>query len=357
MKWPELPTGENKPPWGALFGAASMAYLFVAAYRADAAPAEWLWTGLVFACFLVLYAIGVVFWSQRRIVLRVCIGLALLGAAFTAYRPSGIIFFVYIAALGPFAAGGRIGGSAAIVLLAALALLAQWHLFWPPAPFPYVFATVSIVLGAALTVVARQRAALARFHKTAERERIARDLHDILGHTLSVVILKSDLAVRLVEQDAQRARKEIEEVERISRQALAEVREAIAGYRSGDLRAEFERAGVTLATAGIAVDGDCEPSNMPAAHERALALVLREAVTNVIRHARASRCHMNFSFADGGYRLEVGDDGRGGALQEGMGMQGIRERVRALGGTATWRAASPRGTTLVVTVPAAGAST
>lgn len=197
---------------------------------------------------------------------------------------------------------------------------------------------------------------MARLHKTAERERIARDLHDILGHTLSVVVLKSELASRLVEQDAPRARKEIEEVERIARQALGEAREAIAGYRSGDLRAEFERAGKTLTTAGIAVDGDCESVSMPAAHERALALVLREAVTNVIRHAQASRCRMKLSLADGGYRLEVGDDGRGGALREGMGMQGIRERVRALGGTVTWRASSPRGTTLVVTVPAAGAA-
>jgi two-component system sensor histidine kinase DesK len=357
MKWPELPTGENKPPWGALFGAASMAYLFVAAYRADAAPAEWFWTGLAFACFLALYAIGVVFWSQRRIVLRVCIGLALIGTAFTAYRPSGIIFFVYIAALGPFAAGGRVARSATIVVLAGLAILGQWHLFWPPAAFPYVFAIVAVVLGAALTVVARQRATLARFHKTAERERIARDLHDILGHTLSVVILKSELASRLVEQDTRRARKEIEEIERISREALADVREAIAGYRSGDLRAEFERAGATLATAGIAVDGDCESMSMPAAHERALALVLREAVTNVIRHAQASRCRVNLSLTDGSYRLEVGDDGRGGVLREGMGMQGIRERVRALGGTATWSAAAPRGTTLVVTVPSAGAGT
>jgi two-component system, NarL family, sensor histidine kinase DesK len=356
MKWPELPTGENKPPWGALFGAASMAYIFVGPYRADAAPAEWLWTGFVFACFLVLYTIGVVFWSQRRIVLRVCIALALLGVAFAAYRPSGIIFFVYVAALGPFAAGGRIGAAAAIVLLAALAILAQWQLFWPPAPFPYVFASVAIVLGAALTIVARQRATLARLHKTAERERIARDLHDILGHTLSVVVLKSELASRLVDEDAPRARKEIEEVERIARQALAEAREAIAGYRSGDLRAEFERAGKTLATAGIAVDGDCESVSMPAAHERALALVLREAVTNVIRHAQASRCHMKLSCTDGAYRLEVGDDGRGGTLREGMGMQGIRERVSALGGTATWRASATRGTTLVVTVPAAGAA-
>jgi two-component system sensor histidine kinase DesK len=354
MKWPELPTGENKPPWGALFGAASMAYILVDPYRADAAPAEWLWTGLAFACFLVLYAIGVVFWSQRRIVLRVCIGLALLGVAFAAYRPSGIIFFVYIAALGPFAAGGRIGASAAIVLLAALAILAQWQLFWPPAPFPYVFAVVSIVLGAALTIVARQRATLARFHKTAERERIARDLHDILGHTLSAVVLKAELASRLIEQDAPRARKEIEDVERIARQALAEAREAIAGYCSGDLRAEFERAGKTLTTAGIAVDGDCEAVSLPAAHERALALVLREAVTNVIRHAHASRCRIELSFAGGGYTLEVGDDGCGGTLREGMGMQGIRERVRALGGTVTWRASSPRGTTLAVTVPAPG---
>lgn len=350
MKWLQLPTGEDRPPWGALFGAASMAYMFVAPYQRSAEWTEWLWTALGFAAFLVLYTLGVIFWSRKRIVLRVCVGLAVLGAAFTAYRPSGVVLFVYIAALGPFAMGGKIGGSAAIIGVAAALIVGEWALFWPASYFPYTFAFVALVLGAALTVVARERAAMAQLHKTAERERIARDLHDILGHTLSVIILKSELASRLLEHDARRARSEIEDVERISRKALSEVREAIAGYRSGDLRTELERARATLQTAGIEVERDVEEFAMPVAHERVLALVLREAVTNVIRHAHAQRCRMSLRRSNGACRLEVRDDGRGGIHSEGMGMRGIRERIAALGGEVSW---SEPGTTMIVTLPLA----
>ena len=351
MKWPDLPTGEDKPPWGALFGAASMAYMFVAPYRHNAPGTEWLWTALAFVAFLVLYTLGVIFWSRRHIVLRVCIGLAVLGAAFTVYRPSGIVIFVYIAALGPFAMGGKIGGSAAIIGVAAALIVVQWALFWPPSYFPYTFAVVALVLGAALTVVARQRAAMAHLHKTAERERIARDLHDILGHTLSVIILKSELAGRLLEHDAGRARAEIADVERISRKALSEVREAIAGYRAGNLRSEIERARATLQTAGIEVERDVEEFDLPVAHERVLALVLREAITNVIRHAHAKRCRMSLRWSNGICRLEVHDDGRGGVLKEGMGMRGIRERIGVLGGEVSWNGGP--GTSMIVTLPLA----
>jgi two-component system, NarL family, sensor histidine kinase DesK len=344
-----LPTGENKPSWGALFGAASAAYLFVAPFQRSASWDEWVWTGIAFATFLFLYVIGVLYWSRRAVVLRVCIALATLAVAFTAYRPSGIIFFTYVATLGPFAFGGRLAGSVAIVLGAAAVILLEWWLRWPPSSFPYTFAIVSILLGGAMTVVARQQAAIARILKAAERERIARDLHDILGHTLSVIIVKSELAGRLLDRDPNRARREIEEVERISRGALSEVREAIAGYRAGNLATEFDRARSTLETAGIVVDHRCESDGMPVAHERVLVLVLREAVTNVLRHAHAKRCRMSVQRTDDAYQLEVEDDGRGGVRQEGSGMRGIRERVAAIGGRVSW--SDGPGTLLTITVP------
>ena len=127
-----------------------------------------------------------------------------------------------------------------------------------------------------------------RHPQAVARERIARDLHDILGHTLSVVILKSELASRLLEQNPVRAKAEIEEVERIARNALTEVREAIVGYRTGDLLAELARCQSTLETAGIIVERHDEIVDLPLAHERALALIVREAVTNIVRHANAS---------------------------------------------------------------------
>jgi two-component system sensor histidine kinase DesK len=349
MKWLKLPSGPEKPAWAGLFGCVSMAYVFVDPYQNDAALLEWLWTGLAFAIFLALATLGAIYWADRQVMKRVCLALAALAAAFTAYRPSGVFYFVFVAAFGPLAVGGSLISSAAISAGAALAIGAEWWLFWPPTAMPYVAAGEALLVGGAITFVARQQVALRRALKIAERERIARDLHDILGHTLSVIILKSELASRLVERDPTRAKGEIESVERVARNALSEVREAIVGYRAGDLAAELERAKSTLETAGIAAEYDHGPVSMPVAHERVLALVLREAVTNVVRHAQATSCHVTLKEACGVYRLEVRDDGRGGDHREGLGMRGIRERVAAIGGTASWNAGP--GTELTITVP------
>lgn len=337
------------PSWAGMFGAVPVLYVFWDPYQRDASWAEWMWTGLAFAAFFVLFTLGSIYWSRRFVVQRVCMGMAALALAFAAYRPSGMVFFIFVAAFVPLAVDGRIAASAAFIVGTILLMLAEWRLFWPPSFFPYIAAVQAFLIGGAITFVVRQQLGLRRILKAAERERIARDLHDILGHTLSVIILKSELASRLLEHDPKRAKGEIEEVEQISRKALSEVREAIVGYRAGDLLAEFDRAKSTLETAGIAVERQVEATGMPVAHERVLALVLREAVTNVIRHAKATRCLMRLHEVEGAYRLQVQDDGRGGVHQEGLGMRGIRERIAAVGGHVSWSAGL--GTELTVTVP------
>ena len=172
-----------------------------------------------------------------------------------------------------------------------------------------------------------------RIAKLAERERIARDLHDVLGHTLSVVVLKSELAQKLMTRDPSRALQEMAEVERISRQGLAEVREAITGYRSSGLAAEIEHVRDTLTAAGIDATIEAPPGRRCApAQETALSLALREAATNVIRHSAATRCHIKFYAQDGSALMEVQDDGRGGDAPFGNGLTGMRERIQALGG-------------------------
>ncbi len=169
--------------------------------------------------------------------------------------------------------------------------------------------------------------------RVAERERIARDLHDVLGHTLSVVILKSELASKLIGNDPDRAANEIRDVEQISREALAEVRNAIGGYRAGGLEAELVRAASTLKTAGVAAECQSVHVSLSPAQETVLALAVREAVTNVVRHARARRCLLRLEQVDGNCLLEIQDDGCGGSQGEGNGVRGMRERVEALGGT------------------------
>ena len=349
MKWPDLPTGAEKPSWGGLFGAMGAAYVFIDPYRLDAAWSEWVWTGLAFALCFSLAVLSSIYWSRKPAMRRVCMAMAVLAAVFTTYRPSGIVFYVFVAALGPLAVGGNIARSAAIVGTVVLLMIGEWRLLWPPNWMPYVLALEAVLIGAALTAVVRQNLGVRRILKTAERERIARDLHDILGHTLSVIILKSELAGRLLEQEPARARVEIGDVERISRRALSEVRDAISGYHAGDLQAELDRARAVLETASIAVECHSEALSMPVAHERVLALALREAITNVVRHSQAKSCRLTLQERDGAFQLEVRDDGRGSEGQEGMGIRGIRERVAAIGGSVRWSAGS--GTELIVTVP------
>ncbi|HEX3472825.1 MAG TPA: sensor histidine kinase, partial [Silvibacterium sp.] len=181
-----------------------------------------------------------------------------------------------------------------------------------------------------------------------------RDLHDVLGHTLSVIVLKSELAGRLFVRDPERAAREIADVEMISRKALSEVREAIRGYRAEGLAAEIKRAQSTLDAAGVTLVFDEKPPELNPAVETVMSLVVREAVTNIVRHARASQCSMRISAQNGHTLLVVEDDGRGGVSEEGNGLRGMRERVEGLGGR--FAVDSSRGTRLTIQLPTAARS-
>jgi two-component system sensor histidine kinase DesK len=185
--------------------------------------------------------------------------------------------------------------------------------------------------------------------KTAERERIARDMHDVLGHSLSLIVLKSELAGRLLNSQPARAALEIAEIETTARQALAEVRGTISGYRSEGFASELTRAAQILETAGVRLK---KPTNAPyltLRHEATLSLVLREAITNIVRHAGASECSIEVSTARDSTQLVIADDGRGDIRQEGNGLRGMRERVRELGGSLSLE--SDHGTRLHIELP------
>jgi two-component system sensor histidine kinase DesK len=185
--------------------------------------------------------------------------------------------------------------------------------------------------------------------KIAERERIARDLHDVLGHTLSVIILKSELAAKLAEKDPVRAAQEIRDVERISRDALGQVRSTVRGYHSQGLLAEVEQAQSALKAAGVQAQCDFESPQLPPAQEGVLALALREAVTNVIRHAKATSCSVTLHQENGNCFLQIKDDGCGTSATEGIGLSGMRQRVESLGGKLQREISS--GTCLTITLP------
>jgi two-component system sensor histidine kinase DesK len=171
-----------------------------------------------------------------------------------------------------------------------------------------------------------------RLATLAERERIARDLHDLLGHTLSVIVVKAELAARLAEHEPARAADEMRDVERIGREALSEVRAAVAGYRAKGLHGELEGARRALAAAGVEATIEAEVPALSIIQESALALAVRESVTNVVRHANARHVTIRIGSDQRRVTLEVVDDGRGGSAADGAGVTGMRERMAALGG-------------------------
>ena len=191
-----------------------------------------------------------------------------------------------------------------------------------------------------------------RLATLAERERIGRDLHDLPGHTLSLVALKSELARKLALRDPSAAQREMEEVERVARHALGEVRTAVTGMRRGDVAAELLSARLMLEASGIVFT--CQvPDALVLSHpvEAPLALVLREAVTNIHRHAHASEAHVALSIESGELQMRISDNGCGGIAAHGNGVSGMRERVRALGGVLAIDSPARRGTQLDIRVP------
>lgn len=181
---------------------------------------------------------------------------------------------------------------------------------------------------------------------TAERDRLARDVHDVIGHTLTAMSLKADVAERLVTTDPERARREIAEVGVLSRQALAEIRATVGGLRSARLGDEITSAQRVLASADIIGHLPDDVTVVDPRHRVVLAWVLREAVTNVVRHSEATVCRVVL----GPSSLTVEDNGRGpGGLREGNGLRGVRERVDAAGGRVEVSEASP-GTRVEVTL-------
>jgi two-component system, NarL family, sensor histidine kinase DesK len=340
----------------AIYSILYLAFFFIDPIESHAGPLVWFYTLLGAAVFLALY-FGLFWVSCRQGVLHLA-AMVLMGAAYAKYNGGATTFFIFAAACGPFVVDNEKDGFKILAAVEAAAFLTWWGLHlngW----FLFFGAGLSFVVGISDIHFAQRNRAnrrllkaqeeIEQIAKLAERERIARDLHDVLGHTLSVIILKSELAGKLMDRDPQRAGNEIREVEQISRQALSEVRDAIRGYRSQGLWAELAQAKATLETAGVSVKCEAAQIPLPALHESVLSMAVREAVTNVVRHAQAHKCNLRLEQQNGSCQLAIEDDGRGSLQNEGNGLRGMRERVEMLGGTLARHSHS--GTRLTITLP------
>jgi len=353
-----LPPADDTQGWLKYVWLIYLPPVFLAPYASGSA---WQWAATVAGTGVFLWSYLRGFRVTGRQVLPTIALHAALGVAFAPWNDAAPTFLIYAASF-----AGRTGrrGDAVRVILAVMLVgtLTSWALH---APLYYwlcalVFTPLvgAVNLQAAESARANARLRLAQeevehLATVAERERIARDLHDVLGHTLSLIVLKAELASKLTEIDPARAAREIRDVEEVSRKALAEVREAIRGYR-GSLEDEIARARSLLRAAGIRGEFAVQLQPMERAREEALALALREAVTNTVRHSGATRCEVRVAAEGGACTLTVSDDGRGGTAAEGQGLRGMRERVETLGGSLEWTRG--RGATLRVVVPAGDAA-
>jgi two-component system sensor histidine kinase DesK len=345
--------------WAPLWSLLYLGFLFM---NYNARP---YWLGVTLASMLVflpLYFSAQLRTGRRQ--LAYAMAVATLGYLLLPLNTGASTYLVYAGAM--LGASG-IGLRALLRWIFAAALvfaLEAWLLGWPD---PYIGLSVAInallmvAIGAANHFHHEKRLRQAelklshdevrRLAALAERERIGRDLHDLLGHTLSLITLKAELAAKLFDRDPLAARREIVDVERVARDALGQVRRAVTGIRTAGLGAELASARLLLESGDVRLDYAITSIALPPEVETVLALTLREAITNIQRHALASKARVDIETDAGEVRLTIIDDGVGGVIVPGNGLSGMRERLALLDGRLEIESMRGSGTRVCASIP------
>jgi two-component system sensor histidine kinase DesK len=339
---PWVPPQVGRAPylWIASLAFFGWKYLYV-----DGSALEYALLALTLAAFVVIYFAS--FWYEGRRAIPFIAAAFALGVALAPVNFGASTFFIFASAMCSRLGRPRI----AYCCLAAVLLSATALAFGLQLPLSFLIPTLATgaPVGIASIMDAQVRSSrkqlllkqeeVEHLARIAERERISRDMHDLLGHSLSLITLKAELAGRLLERDPAACRQEIRDIEASARHALAEVRSAVSGYRETGFAHELERARAALSAAGVTLHADAAMASlpaMPATAENVLALALREAVTNILRHAGATRCEVSLGMQDGLIVFRIRDDGKAlagaGAVVQGNGLRGMQERVAQLGG-------------------------
>lgn len=315
---PDLPSWQSVTVL-ASSGVFAVSYLLVVSFGPRSVP----WVRVALIVWLSAYPIGMAF---------------ILG-------PDMLTYFTYVVSPALFILPAYIavalGFSTALsVLIVSQAVTGTAN--WNGAAILVVLTMAMFAFGGLTMTVRELRATqdrMARLAVAEERSRVARDLHDVLGHSLTTITVKAGLARRLLESSADRQQviNEVRDVEDLARQTMADVRSTVSGYRTASLPAELVGARAALSAAGITADLPAAIDNVTAGLQETFAYVLREGVTNVIRHSQASRCEVRL----GDSWLEVRDNGRAAATEVtlsrasggGHGLSGLAERVAGVGGT------------------------
>lgn len=337
-----------------------LVWLFGPLMFGDRGMEHWLWPTLAsLPAFVVLYGVAKVMSRRHAFWFALAIGaLAMLISPWNAFAMTYLIYACVVAA-----DWGETRRSVGLIVALLLAYTAEWITLQLPWAFlTIVWLNCLIVAGMSLYGrIQRERRAelrlsmdeVRRLAASAERERIGRDLHDLLGHTLSMVALKSELAGRLIHRDPNAAHREMVDVARVSREALSQVRSAVSGIRAAAMAAELASARLLLEAAGVQMEYWHDPQALPGDVETCLALVLREAVTNIQRHARANRVEVTVIVGVDRVVMRIRDDGRGGVNERGNGLTGMRERIVAHGGELWIESPRGKGTGIEIRLPLA----
>lgn len=316
-------------------------------------PNEWTrYLGLAaVAAFAVTYLIMVRLTRRYRFGIRppaftrqASTGLAIMIALFALQIPGAgyhaLTCLVYIAAYGMVSLPLPAGISLAALLCAAAEALTSTVPHWQDNGYGLAVLLGSIATWGLRLAGERQhrlsyaQQEIADLAVQNERARIAGDLHDILGHSLTVVTVKAELAQRLLDIDLERARKELADLEALARDALTDVRATAMGMRGISLPGEIAAAKEALAAANVEADLPGAADEVPSRNRELFAWTIREAVTNIVRHSKASHAQVKLGPAS----VEILDDGVGGAATttaDGQGLQGLRRRAEALGARLT----------------------
>jgi two-component system, NarL family, sensor histidine kinase DesK len=325
-------------------------FVAVAPARPGLQGVPWAWLTVIVALAAALFITGGLGWTTVLAVAAAACG------RFTATVRPATFGVVTCTAVGLFMSVHHHyneGNMAAVIALPAMAAF---------------FAYTAGKRGEMVATLRQTRAELARVAVAEERLRIARDLHDLLGHSLSLITLKAELSRRVIGTDIERASREIAELEIVARQSLRDVREAVAGYRQPDLAAELGAARQLLTAAGVTCHITAPGAlGLPGDVDAVLAWAIREGITNVVRHARATKADIAVSVGQRAVSAEIADDGIGieqgpelarsrlaGSSPTGSGLAGLAERVRALGGDLSAGPVRPSGFRLRVRIPIGG---
>lgn len=315
-----------------------------------------LWAIAGLALFLVLYIRACM--AKQNALIAYAAATLLLSFAFIYTDSNWTVISVYAASMvGELRPARRAGIVLAIFAVAtALAgmIIQQTPFYWAMGVFLMVMIGIANISRAMLEdknrALASAQDEVKQMAATAERERIGRDLHDLLGRTLTLIAIKADLAAKLSPRDAAKAEAEMREVAAAARDALAEVRAAVAGMTGATLGREIASSQAALAAAGIACVVDADAEQIDQGASAVLAMTLREAITNVIRHSGARSCRIALTRGANGLELTVTDDGDGEAVREGGGIGGVRSRLAAAGGGLSVTGGA-EGTQLVARLP------